>query len=66
MPEAATPREQAEKALRLARPTSDNLTSARLIKLAKEYISQAEALEERKAMTRPMSENVPTRGLRLE
>jgi hypothetical protein len=44
MSEAARLREQAEKALRLARPTSDNLTSARLIELAKEYISPAEAL----------------------
>ena len=45
MLEAARLREQAEKALRLARSSSDNLTAARLTELAKEYISRAEALE---------------------
>jgi hypothetical protein len=38
-----------QKALRLARPTSDNLTSARPIELAKEYISPAKALEKTKS-----------------
>jgi phage shock protein A len=45
MSQAAKLREQAEKALRLARQTPDHLTSARLIDLAKEYISRAELLE---------------------
>jgi hypothetical protein len=45
MPEAARLREQAEKALRPALPTSDNLTSARLIKPAKRIHFASEALE---------------------
>jgi hypothetical protein len=46
MTEAARLREQAEKALRLARDSTDELTSARLIAMAEEYISRAQVLEE--------------------
>jgi hypothetical protein len=48
MVEAARLREQAEKARRLARDTTDELTSARLIAMAEEYVSRAEALENSK------------------
>ena len=46
MQEAARLREQAEKARRLARDTTDELTSARLTAMAEEYLSRAQALEE--------------------
>jgi hypothetical protein len=45
MRDAAQLREQAEKALRLARLTTDHLTSDRLIALAEEYTARAQALE---------------------
>jgi hypothetical protein len=66
MPEAARLREQAENVLRLARQTSGNLTSACLTELAKEYFRTLKRSKKRKAMMRPMSESVPTRGRRLE
>jgi hypothetical protein len=46
MVEAARLREQAEKARRLARETSDEVTSARLTAMAKEYASRAQELEQ--------------------
>jgi hypothetical protein len=45
MQEAEKLREQAEKVLRLARQTLDDLTTARLNALADEYIARAKALE---------------------
>jgi hypothetical protein len=57
--EAARLREQAQNAMHLARRTSDNLTLARLIELAKEYISQVDALEKTK---RPDATNVGKRA----
>lgn len=45
MPDAERLREQAEKALRLARQIADETVSARLATLAEEYLSKAEELE---------------------
>jgi hypothetical protein len=66
MREAAELPEQAEKALRLARQTTDDLTSARLTILAKENIARARALENsRKPLNEIMSQIVPTEGRRF-
>ena len=46
MREALKLREQAEKARRLARETTDELTSTRLTAMANEYLSRAQELEE--------------------
>jgi hypothetical protein len=46
MLEAVRLREQAEKARRLARESTDELTSARLTAMAEEYASRAQQLEE--------------------
>jgi hypothetical protein len=45
MREAAGLREQAQKALRIARQTTGDLTSMRLTTLTEEYIARAKPLE---------------------